>query len=133
MKLTQQHQYERAAWCRLLDYLQEENIHYKNRIADILRNDIGSSLIETLELFLNKFVQEDSIISLLRHDIAELNKKIPAKESGDEQKENLDKIILTQDKLRKEVETIEQQFNKLKFTFNKYLSGHPNTSQETSI
>ncbi len=41
--LVQQYLYERKTWDRLLDYLQEENIHYKNRLSDILKNDIDHS------------------------------------------------------------------------------------------
>ena len=120
-KMIQQYIYERDAWYRLLDYLEEENILYKNRIAIILKSDTDSLLVETIESFLNKFILHDAIISLFRHDIAKANEKMAAKVI-DEEKENYDEIMLTQNKLRGEIEIIERQFNSLKFEFNKYLS-----------
>ncbi|OSZ77131.1 hypothetical protein CAP36_11995 [Chitinophagaceae bacterium IBVUCB2] len=122
IKLIQQYIYERDTWCRLLDYLEEENILYKNRIANILKSDSDSLLIEMIESFLNKFVMEDAIISILRHDIAKANIKIVAKGKDFGKDGNSTDIIITQDKLRGEIEIIEQQFNRLKFEFNKYLS-----------
>ena len=124
--LIQQYIYEADTWCRLLDYLEEENIQYKNRIAIILKNDTESLLIEIIESFLNKFVLEDSIISILRDDIMKAKIKILAKGKDVEKGENTANYILTQNKLRKEIEIIEQQFNRLKFKFNKYLSEHFN-------
>jgi hypothetical protein len=126
--LVQQYLYERKTWDRLLDYMQEENIHYKNRLSDILKNDIDRTLIDMIESFLNKFVLEDSNISILRHYISEANNKITAKQKDSEQRENIDKVVITQNKLRKEIEVTEKEFNGLKFEFNKYLSEHFETN-----
>ena len=129
IKLIQQYIYEVDTWNRLLDYLEEENILYKNRIAVILKNDTESLLIEMIESFLNKFVLEDTIISIFRDDIAKAKIKILAKGKDVLTDRNADNIFFTQNKLRKEIEIIEQQFNGLKFEFNKYLSIHFNTSK----
>ena len=127
IKLIQQYIYEVDTWNRLLDYLEEENILYKNRIAVILKNDTESLLIEMIESFLNKFVLEDTIISIFRNDITKAKIKILARGKDVEIEENADNYILSQNKLRKEIEIIEQQFNRLKFEFNKYLSEHFST------
>ena len=127
--MIQQYIYEVDTWDRLLNYLEEENIQYKNRIAVIVKNDNESLFIETIESFLNKFVMEDTIISIFRDDIAKAKIKILAKGKDVLTDRNADNIFFTQNKLRKEIEIIEQQFNGLKFEFNKYLSIHFNTSK----
>ena len=124
IKLIQQYIYEVDTWYRLLDYHEEENILYKNRIAGILKNDTESLLIEMIESFLNKFALEDTIISIFRDDITKAKIKILAKGKDIEKEGNADNYILSQNKLRNEIEIIEQQFNRLKFEFNKYLSDH---------
>lgn len=127
IKLIQQYIYEVDTWYRLLDYLEEENILYKNRIAVILKNDTESLFIEMIESFLNKFVLEDTIISIFKDDIKNAKNKILEKGKDIEKEGNTNNFILTQNKLRKEIEIIEKQFNGLKFEFNKYLSDHFNT------
>jgi len=122
--LIQQYLYESKVWDRLLDYIQEENIHYKNRISDILKNDIDGSLLEMIESFLNKFILEDSNIAIFRHYISEANSKITKKQKDPENQESIDNIMITQNKLKKEIEIIEKEFNGLKFEFNKYFSEH---------
>ena len=120
--MLQQFKYERETWSRLLNYLEEENILYKNRIAVILKKDTDNMLIEMIEIFLNKFVLEDAIIAIFRHEISSASKKIPAIENGIIDKSSYEEIVITQNKLRSEIEIIEQQFNRLKFEFNKYMS-----------
>ena len=129
INLIQQYIYEVDTWDRLLDYLEEENIQYKNRIAVIVKNDNESLFIETIESFLNKFVMEDTIISIFRDDIVKAKIKILAKGKDVVTNTNADNNFFTQNKLRKEIEIIEQQFNGLKFEFNKYLSVHFKTSK----
>lgn len=129
ISLVQQYLYERKTWDRLLDYIQEENIHYKNRVVEILKNDIDRTLIDMIESFLNKFVMEESNISILRHYISEANNKITGKQKDSGQRESIDKIVITQNKLRIEIEVIEKEFNGLKFEFNKYLSEHFETNR----
>ena len=70
---VQQLKIESAAWKRLLDFLREENVYSKNRLSDILKDGF-ENLLEDLENFHNRFVKQDEVISLLRNDIAELDK-----------------------------------------------------------
>ena len=122
MKVVPQYQYELKTWNRLLDYLEEENIEYKNRISEILKNNIHTGLLEAIEVFLSEFVGEDQIISLCRCDINALKGVIDRGRDGALNGNNFDEITLDQDKLRKEIEITERRFNALKFEFNKYLS-----------
>ncbi len=122
MTVVPQYQYEIKTWKRLLDYLEEENIEYKNRISEILKNNIHNGLLETIEVFLSEFVREDQIISLCRRDIEALKGVIDKGRDGALNGKNFEEIAFNQDKLRKEIEITERRFNALKFEFNKYLS-----------
>lgn len=122
MTFVQQYQYEIKTWNRLLDYLEEENIQYKNRISEILKNNIHTGLLETIEVFLSEFVREDQIISLCRRDIEALKGVIDKGRDGALNGNNFEEITFNQDKLRKEIEMTERRFNALKFDFSKYLS-----------
>ena len=77
-----------------------------------------------IELFLNKFVLEDTIISIFRDELTKAKNKIVAKGKDAEKEDSTNNFTITQNKLRKEIEIIEQRFNGLKFEFNKYLSGY---------
>ena len=96
---------------------------------DILKNDIDRSLMDMIESFLNKFVLEDSNIFILKRYISEANNKISVKQKDSEQRENTDEIVITQNKLRKEIEVIEKEFRGLKFEFNNYFSEHFETNR----
>lgn len=124
IQTVQQYLYERKTWLRLLDYLQEENIDYKNRIADILKDDTGNNLLDLIESFLSKFIMEDFAIAILRHDVNASNKLLIEEKYNTDDKNTSADIKETQNKLRNEMQIIENRFNKLKFEFNKYLSEH---------
>ena len=65
--------YESDTLKRMLGLLSDENIYLKNKVTEILRTYFDQSLLEEIELFNNRFVREDILISLLRSDIAEMD------------------------------------------------------------
>lgn len=73
MKLKQL-QYEIDTWKRLLDFINEENILFKIRISDLLKDSFDRILLEEVDGFQNRFIRQDEITCQLRNDIAELNK-----------------------------------------------------------
>jgi hypothetical protein len=106
--------HELDTWLRTLNYIQQENIHLKNRLAEIIRNGMDDTLLEKVEYFQNQFLNKDAITTLLRQDIAserELNGDLSNKKN---QKKH--------EKLRKDVDMTESEFSRLKFDFNNYLS-----------
>ena len=131
ISLVQQYLYESKRWERLLEYIRDENIHYIDRLTEILKNGDDNFLVEVIESFLTKFISEDSVISLFRHDIVEANNRLVLKGKDLLQIESMSKIILTQDKLRQEMGNIERAFNGLKIEFNEYLSGHFDKDKDT--
>jgi hypothetical protein len=111
--------HELETWLRTLDYIQQENVSLKNCLADIIINDIEPEMLEEVEYFQNQFLNKDTIISLLRYDIAEQNRLA---EAGEAMNGNFTMLVKKHDKLREDMEKTEKEFNKLKFQFNNYLS-----------
>ncbi len=112
-------QFESNTWKRLLCFMMDENIHLKNRIAEILKNDTDNNLLEEIENFQNNLVRQDEVISLLRHDTAELDKLLVREifDDGEITKEINRKLK----DLRNNISTAEKQFTKVKVEFNNYL------------
>jgi len=113
-------QYESDTWKRLLGFMKDENIHLKNRLSEILKNDFNKNLLEELENFNSRFLKEDELIGLIRHDMAELDKLLLRKtfENG-KIIEEIGKKLKT---IRNNTELAERRFAKVKLEFNNYLS-----------
>lgn len=109
-------QQERQTWLRTLDYIQQETIHLKNQLAEIIKTDIQNGLLEKAEYFQSEFLNKDTVIALLRYDIAKQNN---AEVSGPDTEKRITK---KQDKLRSDMEKMEKEFSRLKFDFNNYLA-----------
>ena len=56
-------------WLNVLAGLEKENIEMKARLALILKNSVSRSFIDTAESFQQIFIDNDQMISILRHDI----------------------------------------------------------------
>src|SRR5689334_17986371 len=112
-------QFENNSWKRLLGFMMDENIHLKNRIAEILKNDVDKNLVEEIENFHNNFIRQDELIGLLRNDAAELDRLL-LREIFEDGKiiEQIDEQLK---KLRNNISITEKQFNKLKLEFTNYL------------
>src|SRR4026209_1512 len=67
-------QYESDSWKDLLGFMMDENIRQKNRLSEILHNGFNRNLLEEMENFQSRFINEDERIRLLRHELVELDK-----------------------------------------------------------
>lgn len=116
----QQFIHENETWKRLLEFVQAETVFLKTRLAQITKDDVNNQLLEQSEYFQNEFITEDELIGMLRQEVAELDNWLTREifEDGIVLKE----VTKRQKKIRKEIEIVEQKFNKLKFEFNNYLS-----------
>ena len=113
-------QQESEWWKRQLSYLQAENTHLKNRLAEIANQEINKDLLAEAENFQHLFLSEDQLIALTKKDVYDFDKWL-AKEYS-ENGNLLGEIISRQRKLRNEIEILEQKFNKLKFEFTNYVA-----------
>ncbi len=113
-------QSERDTWRRLLVFMKDENVHLKNRLAEVLKNSIETNLLEDIENFHSSFLKEDELIDFLRNDVTELDRLL-AQEIFEDGKliNKVDKKIKS---IRKNIEIAEQHFGRLKSEFNSYLA-----------
>jgi regulator of replication initiation timing len=113
-------QYETDTWKRLLGFMMEENIHLKNRLSEVLKDKFDKNLLERVEGFQSNFIREDEMISLLRNDVAELDKLLVREifEDGT----IIKKVDSKLKHLRNNIKNAEKEFSRLKLEFNNYLS-----------
>src|SRR5690606_2022738 len=106
---------EHVTWLKTLEGLRQENVFLKNRLAEIIKDSVSKELLEQAEYFHNIFLNKDTVITLLRRDIALLATKIsnPAHSF----------ILLEQEqgKLRSDILRMEKEFLVVKAAFNKFL------------
>lgn len=116
---VKQLQSESDAWKRTLGFLREENVFLKQRLTEVLKHSSESRFLEALESFQTQFIREDERITLLRNDIADLDRLLyrDVYEDG---------AIATQvqqrmQELRVNMRITEQEFSRLKAEFHLYL------------
>jgi vacuolar-type H+-ATPase catalytic subunit A/Vma1 len=111
---------ETEAWKKILGFLQQENILQKNKLVVMLGNNHEKDevLLEIAEQYQYQFLQQDETFRLMWNEIAGLEKLI--EENGSD-KTRARKISHRQKKLKKEVEALEINFDKLKSRFNNFV------------
>lgn len=103
---------------RTLVYLKQENNFLKNRLSEVIK-DISIADMQKIEEFQSRFLNKDTIISIIQHDIS-LQKKLlttALKEKG-----ITDTMQKKQTKLRDETEFLEKKLIALRTSFNTYLA-----------
>jgi hypothetical protein len=115
---TGQFQHEHKTWSRSLEFFKQENAFLKNRLAEVVDQNMDKGFLSLAEHFQNKFIIKDEFIDELRHDINTQKDRLSVKAEALTDV----KLIKQQEKLRNEMEYFEKDFNQLKNEFNKYLS-----------
>lgn len=117
-----QFEYELDTWISSLEYIVDGNIRLKNRLSDILKDKFDKYLLEEVDDFQNRFINIDELVSLIRNDIAELNKLFERNlfEKGKLKPEIDRKVKL----IRSNLNTVEKRFTRLKSDFNTFLSAY---------
>lgn len=113
-------QYESDAWKRLLGFMTDENVQLKNRLSEILRDDFDSSLLDVLEIFQTRFINEDNMIGLLRNEISEYDKLLIKGNIIDGHLKN--EVLTLLKKMRNNMKYAEVESGKLKRDFNSYIT-----------
>ncbi len=119
MKLKQL-QYETESWKRELGFMTDENIHLKNRLSDMLKNNFDNNWLEEVEIFHAQFLQEDEKIGSLRNELTELEKLLVREIFEDGM--IIRKVDSKIRKLRNNIKNEEEHFTRLKQDFNNYLT-----------
>ena len=114
--------HENEGWRKQLALLEDENIHFKTRLADILKSDFVRSRLEELEYFQNRFLKMDEQLGLLKHEVREQLYHLQQEHfhvNGEYKK-----VIDVQRKLEVKIIIIKENFEKLSVEFNGYLNSH---------
>lgn len=122
MQKLEQLQYESNTWKRLLAFMMDENIYLKNRLSEVLKENFDKGLLDEMEYFQGRFVKEDESVSLLRNDIATLDKLLRRDLFAD------GSLLAKANKKMKEIRNnmllSEAKFSKLKSEFNAFLAAN---------
>ena len=109
---------EQMSWLKTLEGLRQENVFLKNRLAEIIKDNVSTEILEKAEQYLAIFIDKDTVISLLRRDIAKLSAATTANLINGE----INKTLLEQAKLKYDVERMSKEFTTVKTNFNAFLA-----------
>lgn len=116
--------HEVETWRRSLLYMQDENIHLKNRLSEVLKDRFNKKMLEVVEVFQSKFIMQDDLITSLKKEVAAIEESMyPKKYSS---------IIITHPSekniaaIRDNLEVAEKMFAGIKTDFNHYLTENIN-------
>jgi hypothetical protein len=111
---------EAEGWKRILGFLQQENIHQKNKLAEMLKRNNGRNeyLLEIAERYQSQFLQQDEAFRLMWNDLSRLERLI----RGEMLKNHphAGEVGCRQMMLRKEIKNLELNFDKLKSDFSRF-------------
>lgn len=100
--------------------MQDETANLKNRMAEVVSNNMDRSVLPQMENYQNLFLQEDVIMALLKHDVQQQIKLLQIQADGGDHFEK--QVESNQLRIRNEMEKAEREFNKLRSDFNSYVS-----------
>lgn len=121
--LINQFRRENESWRRTLEFLIEEDIILKAGISEVLKNmnQTDEGILKKMEHFHNRLIKQNDTVRLLRTGVADMGKKINLDYYFETDLSN--SITRIQRILRKQIETVEVEFLKLKFDFNDFMDG----------
>ena len=120
-------QHEVETWKRLLLYMQEENIHLKNRLSEVLKDRFDKNMLEVVEVFQNKFLMQDYLMNNLKKEVASIEDTLYPKIISVKTTDNPSQKSISA--MRNNIELAEKTFADIKSDFNHYLSENINDSK----
>jgi hypothetical protein len=120
---TDQLEFESDQWKRLVQFIQLENSYYKNRLADVIKNnDASTGFLEQAEFYQNYYIQQDTHLALLKHDLANYGRLL-------EEEKFFDRVIVEQirnkhNRLKREIEKLETDFHVMQQKFNYFIEAN---------
>jgi len=103
----------------MLGFMQEENVHLKNRLSDVLKDRFNKNLLDEVEFFQTNFIKEDEVIGLLKSEVAAIDNILKWDLITHENNLLIKKGI---ENVRNNIDAAEKDFTKISIDFNKYLS-----------
>lgn len=119
-------QHEVETWKRLLLFMQDENIHLKNRLSEVLKDRFDKKMLEMVEVFQSKFIMQDDLMNSLKKAVTAVEETFyPKKISSANVTHPSEKSIAA---IRNNLEIAENMFAAIKTDFNHYLSENINSN-----
>lgn len=100
---------------RAVDFMMEENVCLKNRVAEILKNGFDTRMLAMLEVFQDSFISHDQLIELLRNDVARMEQLI---QEAVADSTAFAAMCHQLKRLQKSITAAEDRFKKMKAAFN---------------
>lgn len=116
-----QFQFEIHSWIRLVEFLNQENTHLKNRLSEVIDQIKDREKLALAEHFQNQFIVKDDIYDHILYDLKKQAHKwreiktISSKDISDE-------LAKTQKNLGDQIEFIERDHTLITKDYNTYLS-----------
>jgi hypothetical protein len=120
--VIQQYVYEAECWDRLLNYILQENICFKNRLAEVAGSELDGNVLSSAEKFQDEFLSQDRIISYLTDEVS-IQRSQLGHAIGQDGLISID-LMMHHKRLRNDIYRTEQLFMKLKDKFLLYLETH---------
>jgi hypothetical protein len=111
---------ESEEWERLLNFLKQENVFSKSRLAEIVASIEDEDELTKAEQFNDDFIAEDEIIAFLEGELKKHHKLFEKRRYQDE--EMLKQLIRQQSKLRMDVRRAEEIFVITKRKFGDFIA-----------
>lgn len=116
-----QFQFEIHSWIRLIEFLNQENMHLKNRLSEVIDQIKDRENLALAEHFQNLFIIKDDVYDHILHDLKKQAHKwteiklIASKEISDD-------LSKTQKNLRDQIEFIERDHAVITKDYYTYLA-----------
>lgn len=114
--------YEIESSKRLLNFISDENVHLKHRLAEVAKDNSEITILSEMEDYLNEFVAQDELINLLKNDIAKTEKRLVSK--IDDDGEILKDVYASFRLLQSNILKTEELFIILCKDFNNFICEH---------
>ena len=115
-----QFQRESDSWKQRVEKLLYQNYYLKNQLTERLDEDnTGRAFLEVAEEYLNRFLAQDEIINLIRHDITVYDQLLVKGINVDEALQEI--IEQKNEKMRMELQILDKTFHDLKIKFDNFL------------
>ena len=99
----------------------DETIYLKSRLPELLQRPVADQALLSIESFQTRFLRQDLLIDILKHDIAEIE-EIISRDIFNGDNVAIESLDSRMSHMRKLMTDAEQHFYTLKQEFNKYIS-----------
>jgi hypothetical protein len=112
-------EFESDTWKRQLAFMVDENIHMKARLVEVLKDKQYAPSLEAAEAFQNQFIEQDSMIGILRNNVAEFDRLLKREVFEDGMLVNT--VFAKHKILEADLIVAKKRFDEMKGHFNQHI------------